>query len=300
MPAVHARSLFCSTPMRASSALISASASVGITPCSAETWRMPAMGPPNSPYSAAAAVSAGMKASMAKKVTPAARVETSCLSAVRAVRTAMSVQPAAGMAVGRARASWPRCRPGSRSRGAQRARKGWRRAASDCLWTELLDRASSPTRSSSRARCASCSSSARRRPQGRQESRGLAGSPRWKVATKLANGADRLRARSAAGGRAAPAAARRSCAWRTGASGARPRRVPPVSPSQWAIRRLRSARSWPGAPSRVAASIDRSHSVSKPAERLLRLAEPMRSSTSSMMVSLEWTMMVRPRVVTGL
>ena len=44
----------------------------------------------------------------------------------------------------------------------------------------------------------------------------------------------------------------------------------------------------------------RSHSVSKPNERLLMLAEPMRSRTSSMMVSLACTMMVRPSVVTGL
>ena len=73
-------------------------------------------------------------------------------------------------------------------------------------------------------------------------------------------------------------------------------------PSQWASSRVRKAviSARLASPPAPAASSDRSHSVSKPIERLLMLAEPIRSSTSSMMVSLAWTMMVRPSVVTGL
>ena len=52
-------------------------------------------------------------------------------------------------------------------------------------------------------------------------------------------------------------------------------------------------------PAPPAASTERSHSVSKPVERLLRLAEPILTRSSSMTVSLEWTMMERPRSVSG-
>ncbi|MEI9965278.1 MAG: hypothetical protein WDM92_11875 [Caulobacteraceae bacterium] len=47
------------------------------------------------------------------------------------------------------------------------------------------------------------------------------------------------------------------------------------------------------------ASMAASHSVSKPPERLLRLAEPMRTSRSSITATLEWTMIGRPAGVWG-
>ena len=53
-------------------------------------------------------------------------------------------------------------------------------------------------------------------------------------------------------------------------------------------------------PSLVVGSTDTSHSVSSPMDRLLRLVEPIRSSLSSMTVTLAWTMIRSPPSVRGL